>query len=390
MIQAGAAFATNLVLVRLISPEGFGRFAVAIAEIGLVVSILSLRLGVLIVRASEQEMSPEMRRLFFNASVQEPVFLVFVAAGALAVTHMLSAWSAVLLVSLVLTVIFANLKAFYERGRPYERLAVFETIVHLAGNGICLVAAWKIGEHALYVRELANVVFSLVGLMWIGGLTTEKLRWVRWHEWRRLAFDIRGVWADQMLEGVFARLTTVFAAFAGGERGAGLFAQANRLAMTPHQFLAPLVTRFSLNVFSRTEDRAERERAFRKGLAMTLCVSSVAAAAAFFLARPIVPFVFGVKWAGSAEVLRALSLGIALISTTEVIKAYLVVLRMNRALVIGRVLQIGALIGVGWVAYRFGAEGGIATGLGSSAGYVLLFLLFLAAARAADRKREKR
>ncbi|NQV57118.1 MAG: hypothetical protein HQ503_14755, partial [Rhodospirillales bacterium] len=47
-VQAFVAFAANLVLVRFIMPEGFGRFALVLAGASIVLSLISLRLNILI------------------------------------------------------------------------------------------------------------------------------------------------------------------------------------------------------------------------------------------------------------------------------------------------------------------------------------------------------
>ena len=43
VVQVIIAFAANLVLVRYIAPEGFGRFAITLATASLIVSLLSVR-----------------------------------------------------------------------------------------------------------------------------------------------------------------------------------------------------------------------------------------------------------------------------------------------------------------------------------------------------------
>ena len=49
--QAFIAFGVNLVLVRYLTPEDFGRFALALAGVALVYTLLSLQINVLIISA---------------------------------------------------------------------------------------------------------------------------------------------------------------------------------------------------------------------------------------------------------------------------------------------------------------------------------------------------
>lgn len=53
----------------------------------------------------------------------------------------------------------------------------------------------------------------------------------------------RGIWLDSMLDNNFQRLSLLAVNAGAGLNGAGLFFQAQRLAVVPHQFLMPVVGR---------------------------------------------------------------------------------------------------------------------------------------------------
>src|SRR3989344_6075533 len=73
LIQAIIAFVANLVLVRFIAPEGFGRFALTQATIGIALTVVSLRLGTQIIRDRVIAHDEGARNLYFNAILHESV-----------------------------------------------------------------------------------------------------------------------------------------------------------------------------------------------------------------------------------------------------------------------------------------------------------------------------
>ena len=72
-IQALVAFVTNLVLVRHILPDGFGHFALVLAGASLLLSLISLRVNVLIIRLGEREYTEDVKDLYFSAISMETV-----------------------------------------------------------------------------------------------------------------------------------------------------------------------------------------------------------------------------------------------------------------------------------------------------------------------------
>ncbi len=73
VIQALVAFAANLVLVRHIAPAEFGRFAVVYAGASLVLSIVSLRVGTLIIRTPGKAFTVALEERYFNVLAVETV-----------------------------------------------------------------------------------------------------------------------------------------------------------------------------------------------------------------------------------------------------------------------------------------------------------------------------
>ena len=73
IIQAIVGFAVNLVLVRHLAPEEFGRFAIILAGAALAYSILSLRTETMVIRAPEDQLTEAAKDRYFCAALIETI-----------------------------------------------------------------------------------------------------------------------------------------------------------------------------------------------------------------------------------------------------------------------------------------------------------------------------
>jgi len=385
VLQGAVSFASNLVLVHFVEPEGFGRYALTFANVGIVLALLSLRLNVLVIRTPEDRYDAETRGFYFNAIVQECAVAWLCGLGWLALIGLLDGWGALLLSAFVLRHFANNAKAGYERGMPYRQLALLEGGAHLAAHlvavGLVLAGA---GATTLYLRELVLSVLLVGLLLRAGAVTRHRLRLLRPAEWWRLVRHARTVWLDGMLESVFTRLLIVLAGAVGGERGAGFFFQAYRLAGVPHQFLNPVAARLALNWFSREPDPHRRAAVGRRlVLSLALPIGGVALAN-LALADAVVPWLFGERWRPVVPVLLVLSGFILFATLYAVMKTYLIASHRSRVLLWTRIAQFTGLL-LPLVPLLLGGPLEVAAvGRGVSLAYALACacgLLLLAAAR---------
>jgi O-antigen/teichoic acid export membrane protein len=346
LVQSLVAFGANLVLVRHVAPEGFGRFALQLASVGLVLSILSLRGGTLVIRARAEgaTLDDERRDTYANAICQETLWAGLLALGIMLATGPVDPLGLALIGAVLVQHLQTNLKAFRERSMAYRQLSLLETGSHFSGHGLSvLLVLTGAGVSALYAREAVIALVGLGGLHALGALPRFRWRWLGPSDWRRLWQEARDVWLDGALESGLARVLVLAAGFAGGERGAGLFFQARRLAMVPHQFLAPVAGRLALNRFARSQDVEERARG-RRRLALWLCPPLlVAAVMTVFLADPIVPWLLGENWQDTTGLLVALVGVVVGTSLLASLKMYLYAVRGWRLMLGARLLQFGAL-----------------------------------------------
>ncbi|WP_338086895.1 oligosaccharide flippase family protein [Magnetospirillum aberrantis] len=345
LAQAAVAFAANLVLVRYLPPEDFGRFALLQAGGALVMSVLSPRMATLIIRVPRDGMDAARERLLFSALTIEIVVLGAILLGWALLLGYTEPADLGLLAALLLGHWTGHDRAFFERGMRFGRLAGIETATQVAAHlsAVAMVVAGS-GATTLYVREMFTAVMTTASLAAIGGLTIRRPRLLSWAEWRWILREARGVWLDSMLENSFQRLTLVLVGGISGLHGAGLFAQANRLALVPHQLLQPLVTRVGGVWFGQEQDACQRRAMRGRMLAWLLPPLVVAAVGTWFLADPVVPFLFGPRWADAAPILSAMAGMVLFLTPFELMRSYAVTTKRVRLLLLARAAQYAGLL----------------------------------------------
>ena len=367
--RAGIAFASNLVLVRYIAPAQFGEFALALAAIGMFETVISLRVGLQVLRLRDEEFDARRRRIYWNVLLYEVA-----AAGALSalwlwVIGSLSLWTGLLLAGMLTQHWIGHITAFFERQQPYRRLAALEggsaVIAHGLAVGLVLLGA---GPAALYVRELALGLLLVTSLAAVGGLHREQLHWLGIEDWRRVLREVRGIWLEGVLDGAFQRVSLLLAGAVGTAGSVGFFYQARRLAFVPQQLLAPVTGRMTLTWLSGESQPAEQRLLLRRlGIGLALPLTAIAALS-FGYAERIIPLLFGDAWRPAAKLLKSMTGVIVFYSLFGVMKTYLIATRRMRLLLAARLMQWAALL-LPLAPWLFGRSVGveqIATGLSLS------------------------
>lgn len=377
--RAAIAFGANLVLVRFIDPSGFGTFALRHAAISLVLTVLSLRVGVIVIRLQESEFSAADRGLYWSVTLHETVLAGILAAGWLLATGDLTQGTGILLVGILLQHISTNVIAFYERKQPYRRIATLESISQLTAHAIAIgLVLTGAGAFALYLRELALPLLTGSALVALGAVPRERPRLLRFAEWRSVARQARGLWLEGMLEGAFARVTVLLAGAVGGASGAGLLFQARRLAVVPQQLLSPVTSRLALNWFSRERGASARRRSALRLLGLLTPPLILATGLSIAFATPVVPVLFGERWNDAAGLLVAMSGIVLFYAPFAIVKNLLLAERRTRYVIAARFAQFAGL-GLPLAGALFGRAIGIEqVAIGLSVAFLLAFLTCLA------------
>ena len=146
IIQALLAFAGNLILLRTLGPNEFGRFAVTLAGLSVIANVLSLRLGILVIRTPDSAFTPEIQSRYFTAMLVE-ITIVAVASGLWLLVSGRTAWVDILLVAAVsLQAFCSHARTFWERTMPYRIIAVMETGVVTVTQASGVAVVFEIGR----------------------------------------------------------------------------------------------------------------------------------------------------------------------------------------------------------------------------------------------------
>lgn len=345
MVQAVIGLIAQIVLMRILLPEDFGKFVMVLAGCGLMQTILSLRVNVLIIRLPDDERDGEQARLYQAALLWETLAAAIAALVWLVLADLASGPALILLISLTLGQWVNQITSFYERGMNYSRITLVETMSQLLGHAgaIVLVLAGA-GAISLYLRELLVICCRMGAYAAIGALP--RPLWVRpsLADCRRIWHEARGVWAEGILEGIFARLIILTSGTLAGLHGAGLFAQSHRLAMLPHQFLSPVISRMSANLFSRTEN-PHRRHVLALHLSLAAMVILLPGVAIIWLWAPqLVPWLFGDKWRDAGTVLQAMIGVILFLSLFDLLRSFCYSHKWVKPVLWGRVVQIALFV----------------------------------------------
>jgi O-antigen/teichoic acid export membrane protein len=380
IFQAVIGFSANLVLVRFLFPEEFGHFAIIMASATLTFSIVSLRLDAMILRVPDGQLTDGVGSKYFVAAIYETAIATLLLTFALTVYGEPQVWEIGLLIALAGRHWAQQNKGFFERQLPYRKLAVLEAVSSISSHvlTVCLVLV-GVGAEVLFIREIYLTIIGVIGIWWIKGLTTYRVRLLSIAEIRSLLREARGIWLDGVLENSFSRIVILMVGEVGGDRSAGYFMQAQKLALIPHQLIAPVFGRVAGNWFARVRDKTDRAHG-RDRVLIILAVFLIGPAVICLTAADIfVPFLLGDKWMGAVNLLAAMSGMIVFHTLFEMLRNYCIMTQLVRWLLIARCMQyIGGAIPVvlfalGWI------PGDVALAFGLGSAYALAFttLLFI-------------
>jgi O-antigen/teichoic acid export membrane protein len=372
-LKAVVAFGGNLLLVRLLRPEDFGRFAIIQANVGLVAAIINFRINDLVLRAPEEELDQEHLSLYSGALVIQTVLVGGGALVVLWVLGMLNIEAGILLASSLVTTWLTFQLKLYEREFEYKRISWIETGAHFAAHAFAVSGAFAgLGGLVLYLRNAVQVGGKFAGLHWAGALQRIPMRWLDVNDLKRVFRQIRGFWVDGLLESSYRRVVVVLLGALAGDAVTGYYYQARRLASVPHQLLQPVTARIAFNYFSHQIPPERKRSMLAKSMTGVGLLLAVICVGTVLLADPIIPWVFGRGWEPVVPMLIAMQGFLVGTTLFNLLKAYFMAEAQMRPLIIcGRGGQYAALGVAALLVHLAVLEPGIGIALGLSASYLV-------------------
>ena len=379
VIQTAFGFTSNLLLLRLLTPDDFGGFAIILAKIGLIFSIFSFRTSTLIIRASDAEFNRRRKDLYYTVALIELLLIFLISLFVLWLGNDISFISMLLLFTLSLRHWTDTNRAFFERSMRYRSLSFVETFAKITGHIICVFAAYLgFGILALVCRELITSALSLIGQIWIKGVTIRAIILPRLSELKQMSHEASGIWLDNVLQGTFAQGIVLMAGYTGGAKVAGYFFQAQLFAQIPHLLLSPVVNRAVFNWFSRINNKKDRETAKNHILKLIAFPILSYAVLSVILVDDVVPWLLGEQWIPVAPIFMALCGFIFFLTPFEILRIYsianhnLLLLNIVRSL-----MQIFLLLPLINMYFTY-TEAGVALAISQSLAYALATALLFA------------
>jgi PST family polysaccharide transporter len=369
--RAATAFFANLALVRLLSPEDFGQFAIIQADVSLVGALLNFQTGPLLLRASDEELEEENLSRYTGALIAETLLVGSGAVITLWVLNLLTVGAVILLITSLATTWVQTELRLYERTFEYKRITYTESVAHFLSRLFAVAGAYLgMGPIVLYLRNTIRQTVIFEGLRRLGGLTAFPLRWLTLRDWQAYLKKLKGFWADGLLERMFDRAVVMTIGGLTGEETTGYFYQARRLAITPNQVLRPFSYRMAFNHFSNRISEGNRYSTLWKGLLVEIGVLGLAVLTAWFFANPVVPWLFGEEWRPVVPMLLALSgviIGMPMFGTLQVyFKAQN---RMRPFIIWARGFQYVMIAVAAIMAFRTPLNAGVLLSIGLSASF---------------------
>jgi PST family polysaccharide transporter len=338
----------SILIARLLGPEEFGTYAVALVALMAVLSVNELGVSLAIVRWEEdpRRIAPTVTTISVVASL---VFFAAAYAVTPAFTAAMGDPGATDVVRLMLVCVPLNglvatsaavLQREFQQGR---RTAADQVNIWLGAALSVALAVAGLGAMSLAIgRVVATVVFS--AMLLIFSPLPLRLGWDRAYAGALLRFGLPLAGASVVVFAVGYSDQLVVGAVLGAN-ALGFYLLAFNLASWPVAMLSQPVRAVAPAAFARIQnDPARMDQAFRAAFRVLLVVALPLCAFIAGAAVPIVAVVYGDAWAPAALALQWLALHAALRIAFELAYDFLAVRRRSTTLLIVQTIWVVALV----------------------------------------------
>ena len=317
-------FALGIILARLLSPEEFGVYAVALTVQAVLMTLTDLGLSADIVRSRHPErIAPTVATFALTAGV---LMTAGMATSAYAVAALLGspgAGDVIVVLSFTLFLGGAGVVPYAMLLRRFEQKKLFliSAIDFALGTAVTLTflfAGW--GVMALAIGRVTAQCVTLVLQFVLArvrprfGINRRVVRPV-------LAFGLPIAGAN-LLSWALLNIDTVVISRIAGPVALGFYVLAFNISSWPMSALGQIVRAVALPAFSRTA-LTRSDPSLSVATALTWAIALPAGAFLALLSGPLITFVYGERWAAAAPVLAALGVFGALRAGFDLFAAYL-------------------------------------------------------------------
>lgn len=321
------SFLSGIVIARILVPEEFGVYAVALVVLNVMLSMNELGVSLAVVRrpGSVASIAPTVTTvalvssavLFVGSWLAAPA--VAVALGSPAATGVVRLLSVGVLIDGVTSVPVALMtRAFMQRRRLQIDLIAFVVSTPVTiGLAVAGYGAWGLAWGAV----VANLVSGVLSVVWAPARYRPGFDRSVIGELLKFGLPLAGA---SMLLFLMLNVDYVTVGHLLGATALGLYTMAFNLCSWPSTLVSSAVRRVSMPAFARYAENGKGELGFRRGifLVTVLTVPLVVLLACY--ANELIAFLYGANWVGAAvavPTLAVLGLGRILV---EIVYDYLV------------------------------------------------------------------
>jgi|GEM_PF-6650728 len=320
-------FLGNLALVRILTPEIFGTYALAIALIGGIEVFTTFALHtVYLQRRPSQRLLAAILQAFLGIGLVK-CLAVLVLFLALRGHYGADVWTmfAIVFAAKLIVPLNALLIAMLEKQFRFGRSA-FITAFSNSASVFAAVATGLLGGgiYSLAVRDVLPILIGLGVGLWLN--RSVKIKWRRfdWRQSRTLLRSGMEMYAARASELAFSKLPLILVERLFGIEVLGYLHQAMYLVNSVNRVTMMLNQQIALVYFNRhRRDRAKTQEGFRVLLAVSVGLGLLAAPLLMFFPETVVRTLWGEDWIAASGMLRIMSALIFIIPVFTILKSQL-------------------------------------------------------------------
>lgn len=348
LVQRLSQVGVGVLLARLIAPEQFGVFAVALVVLNIVMSVSEMGVSVALVRTGKPvaELAPTVTTLSIASGALLAGLCVAGAPWFAGAMDTPQATGVIQLMSLSLVIAGASAVpgALLQREFRQDHKFVADTSAFVVGTAVVVVlavlgfGAWSLAWSRIATNLVAAVVmFAYTEQRYRPGFDAVQARGL-------LAFGLPLAGASLLVFGVL-NVDYIIVGSVLGTVPLGFYLLAFNLANWPVGAFSQPVRSVSLAAFSQVRDDPELfSRTFARALRLLALVTVPACVLLAALADPLVRTVYGERWAPAAQALALLVLLGALRVALELGYDYLASAGRSRTILVIHLVWLAALV----------------------------------------------
>jgi O-antigen/teichoic acid export membrane protein len=339
------SLALGIVLARLLTPQQFGVYAVALTVQTVLMTLADLGMSADLIRAPDPERrASTAATLGLVAGTALASVGIVTASPLAALLGSRSSAPAIAVLSGTLVLAGAGVVPFAALQRSFRQRALFsiaavDLLVSTAVTVSLVLSGW--GVMALAVGRLTAQTVSLLLQFRLSGVRP-RFGWDHDQAGSVLTFGVP-VAAANLLSWALLSFDNVVVARVAGPVQLGYYVLAFNISTWPMTAIGQVVRSVALPAFSRVAG-GPRDRSLADGMALAWALTVPAGTLLAVLATPLVELVYGTRWAPAAAVLVPLAIFGAVRVAFDLMASYLLARGASRAVLWLQALWLVALV----------------------------------------------